>query len=96
MSSDDGNQTLRVNRPGFLRIALHLPKQPRGTFPVSLSIRCYPAANAGDAQKSECLNLNLIKVVRLDEKYAVKEIKIISEPRNIKSDEKADFTLRPE
>jgi hypothetical protein len=95
ISSDGGNKLLRVNRPGFLRIALLLPKTSRGKFPDVLTISCYPTINTDNTPEGECRNLNLIKVTRLDENFALKEIKLSANTHNIKSGEKSEFLIQP-
>lgn len=92
VSSDDGKPVLRVNRPGFLRIALRMPREMRGKFPAEMAIGCY-AATKKDGQESVCKNLNLIKIVRLDENFRPREINLSEVPKTIKSGEKANFKI---
>ena len=89
-SSDNGNKFLRVNRPGFVRIAVQMPKQMRGKFPAALAVTCHAAS--AEAQ-SECRNVNLIKLVRLNENYALTELKISSPPQTVKAGERAEFII---
>jgi hypothetical protein len=88
ISSDAGNKLLRVNRPGFVRIALRLPKEFSKSTPTKFAIRCDAVStdNAGF-----CENINLLKVVRLDRNYLPHEVKIKANPQTVKSSEKAFF-----
>lgn len=92
LSSDDGKPILRVNRPGFVRIALRMPKEMRGKFPTEMALGCYPTAKK-DGQESVCKNLNLIKIVRLDEDFRPLELKLSENPKTIKGGEKAKFKI---
>lgn len=93
LSSDDGKETLRVNRPGFLRIALRLPPDLREKFPSSLSLACYKFGQQNETQESVCRNLNLLKIVRLDENFRPFEVKLSENARTIKSGEKTLFKI---
>lgn len=92
LSSDDGRELLRVNRTGFLRIALRMPREMRGKFPSEMAIGCYPPAKKNE-QESSCKNLNLIKIVRLDENFRPHEVKLSENSQTIKSGEKANFKI---
>lgn len=91
-SSDAGVESLRVNRPGFVRIALRVPQNRVVGFPKSVSVGCYAVSNNPNSE-GVCQNVRLIKLVRLDRNYLpiVKNINAKSE--NIKSGEKAVFVL---
>lgn len=93
LSSDDGKPLLRVSRPGFLRIALRMPGEMRGKFPAEMAIGCYSIQKKNENQESICRNLNLIKIVRLDENFLPREINLSEKPQTIKNSEKAFFKI---
>ena len=93
ISSDDGRETLRVNRPGFLRIALRALQIPRGKFPSNLAVSCYAAAKRSDNRESLCRNINVIKIIRLDENFRPQEVKLSNSPQNLKAGESAVFKI---
>lgn len=90
-SSDAGNAALRVNRNGYVRIAMRFPKDA-SDFPKAIRIGCY-AVSGNSALESVCQNLRLIKLARLDRNYLPIVKNINSESANVKSGEKAVFTL---
>ncbi|HXG83480.1 MAG TPA: hypothetical protein VNI84_05565 [Pyrinomonadaceae bacterium] len=89
-TSDGGNKSLRVGRPGFARIALRAPQNRLGKFPKTVNISCYATVESS-ASESACRNVRLIKLVRLDRNYlpVVKHIDAASQ--SAKSGEKATF-----
>ncbi len=89
-TSDGGNKSLRVGRPGFARIALRTPQNRAGQFPKTVNIGCY-ATGENPASESVCRNVRLIKLVRLDRNYLPIFKNIGAASRNIKSGEKAIF-----
>ncbi len=91
-SSDGGNKFLRVDRSGFSRIAVYLPRTVRRDSRITFSVVCHPKdpANPGGA----CQDLNLLKIVELDDRFSPKEIKISGQPRNIATGEKAEFEVK--
>ena len=90
ISSDAGNKLLRVNRRGFVRIALRLPPEFSKSTPTKFAIRC-------DAVSTEntgfCGNINLLKIVRLDQKFLPYEVKTQANPQNVKTGETAFFLI---
>ncbi len=91
ISSDGGNESLRVNRNGYVRIALRLPPELLKKSPLSLAVRCHKISTAA-GKKGVCRNVNLIKIVRLDANYYARETKIKSKPRTVKAGEAVKFT----
>lgn len=91
-TSDFGNKLLRVNRSGFVRIALRLPKDFKQTYPDKIAVRCHTA----DESKGDgvCKTLNVIKVVRLNKgfKPLEKQLKQMSKT-NVKVGEAAEFAV---
>jgi len=92
-SSDAGIASLRVNRKGYVRIAMRLPRTKTADFPSSVIVGCYPISNDAAAQNGACQNVRLIKLVRLDENYQPIVEKIESPPQNIKTGGKAVFVI---
>ncbi|MEP6900107.1 MAG: hypothetical protein ABJA66_00070 [Actinomycetota bacterium] len=95
ISSDSGNNWWRMNRSGFVRIALRLGPEFSNRLPSALALRCYAVSAAAADQESSCENINLIKVVRLDQNYFPQEIKIEAKPQNIKFGETIVFVMPP-
>lgn len=98
LSSDDGNESLRVNRSGYVRIALRLPSGFSRKSPLKLAIRCHKistvasrSTNAATGEEGVCRNVSPIKIVRLDANYYPRERRIKSRPRTIKTDEIVNF-----
>jgi len=92
-SSDAGIAALRVNRSGFVRIAMRLPKDSAANFPAAVTVACYTAATDRTARDGSCQNLRLIKLVRLDWNYLPVVKNINAKSGNIKSGEKKVFIL---
>ena len=90
-SSDTGNKLLRVNRPGFVRIALRMPTEILQSTNFTAAVGCY-AVSPG--KESVCRNLQLLKIVRLDRDYLPRETKIESAPQTIKSGETLLYPVR--
>lgn len=92
ISSDANNKSLRVNRNGFVRIALRLPPEFSKSSPPALSIRCYAADAGGEGL---CRNVDLVKIVRLNRNYFPREVKIDAPPQTITTGESAKFLMTP-
>ncbi len=92
-SSDAGIAALRVNRKGYVRIAMRLPRETFSDFPPSVIVGCYPVSNDDSAQNGACQNTRLIKLMRLNENYQPIVKRIESPPQNVKTGEKAVFVL---
>ncbi len=90
-SSDAGIRQLRVNRPGYVRIALRMPANRAAEFPKTINVGCY--ADSGKPPASGvCQNIRLIKLVRLDKNYQPVVRKINAPPQTVKTGEKAAFS----
>lgn len=92
ISSDDGVESLRVNRRGYVRIALRLPPEFSKKSPLALAVRCHKISTAAADQESVCQNVNPVKAVRLDINYLPRAVKIKSKPRSVKAGEIVRFT----
>ncbi|MDQ3041339.1 MAG: hypothetical protein M3R11_03050, partial [Acidobacteriota bacterium] len=91
VSSDDGNESLRVNRSGYVRVALRLPSDISKKSPLALAVRCHVILTAA-TEEGVCRNVSPVKIVRLDANYYPREVKIKSEPRTVKAGEIVKFT----
>lgn len=91
VSSDAGNKGLRVNRPGYVRIALRLPTEFKNADNLVASVRCH--AIAAD-KEAVCRDVRLLKIVRLDREFLPRETKLEASPKTIKADETAEFPIR--
>jgi hypothetical protein len=87
-SSDLGSESMRVNRPGHFRIALHLTKDIGDKSIKSFEILCSPI---DPTKKGECRNLKLLKTVRLDENFIPIEHNFDFPALTVKSGEAAVF-----
>ncbi|MBA2493447.1 MAG: hypothetical protein H0V31_01970 [Acidobacteria bacterium] len=85
-SSDAGNAALRVNRTGYVRVALRVPQNLATDFPKAVSIGCY--ATSGNLE-SICQNVRLVKLVRLDHNYQPIIKKVNTKSQNVKAGERA-------
>lgn len=94
ISSDDGKESLRVARAGFVRIALRMDETLRGKMPDTLTIGCYANSKKTNNLEPLCKNLNLIKVVRLDEKFRPFEINLVESPKSVKAGGKISYNLK--
>lgn len=88
VSSDAGNSLLRVNRRGYVRIALRLPPDFSGKMPT-LAIGCYTASDK--IIDASCDNIKLVKIVRLDRDFLPREVKIKTHPLFVRARKKAVF-----
>lgn len=91
ISSDSGSKNLRVNRPGYVRIALRLPPEFKDIKKIVASVRCHSLATDEEAV---CRDTKLLKIVRLDREFLPRETKIEASPKNIKAGETAEFSVR--
>lgn len=92
VASDAGSPLLRVNRNGFVRIALRLPQNFKQTFPDKISVRCHAVETTKG--ESGCQSLNVVKVVRLDKNFKPQEKQLRQPPKiNIKPNQTADFVV---
>lgn len=90
-ASDSGNSSLRVNRPGYVRIALRLPPGIKKSEKITASVRCHALATGTE---SVCRNVRLSKIVRLDREFLPRETKIENSSKTVKAGEAAEFSAR--
>jgi len=91
IASDSGDKNLRVNRPGYVRIALRLPPEFKDIKKFVASVRCHSIAPDKEAV---CRDTKLLKIVRLDRDFLPRETKIEASPKNIETGEAAEFPVR--
>lgn len=91
-SSDSGIAALRVNRPGYVRIALRVPVVFTESRKFTAAVRCYSLSTEKEAI---CRNVRLIKIVKLNEKFLPREMKTETSAKTIKTGEAVEFSLRP-
>lgn len=93
-SSDAGFEQLRVNRPGYVRIALRLPPERAAEFPATISVGCYAHSGKSAATKSACRNVRLIKLIRLDRDYSPIVKNFNGAPQSIENNQRAVFRFK--
>ena len=91
IASDSGDKNLRVNRPGYVRIALRLPPEFKDIKKFVASVRCHSIAPDKEAV---CRDTKLLKIVRLERDFLPRETKIEASPKNIETGEAAEFPVR--
>ena len=89
--SDFGDRRLRIERPGFVRIAVRKPVEMTKNLPGTVNIIC-SAISSG--KTGNCRNLELRKIVWLDGNYLPREKRLSADARNIKTGEKAIFIIQ--
>ena len=89
--SDANNALLRVNRDGFVRIAVPLPNNAVKQKIKSISIVC----NAIGAAAGSCQTLNVLKLVTLDQNFLPRGAVVKANAQSVKTGEQAVFPIRP-
>jgi hypothetical protein len=94
ISSDENVPAQRMSRRGFNRIAVRLPETNGAIYlPESVNVRCFAASGDGAAE-SVCAAVKLIKAVRLDASFRLREIKFAPAAAvRIKPGEAAEFKI---
>jgi hypothetical protein len=89
--SDWGDAHLRVDRPGFVRIAVRKPIGLKNDLPEAISLVC-------SAVKPEtngvCRNFRPVKIVWLDPSFAPLEKPLKAAPKDIETGQKYEFKVR--
>lgn len=88
--SDFGDPRLRVERPGFVRIAVRRPAGLKKKFPDAVELVC---SELSAVKKGTCRNLNLLKIVRLDRAFAPREKKLAAAAQTVETGQKARFKV---
>ncbi|HEV8592014.1 MAG TPA: hypothetical protein VGQ55_07925 [Pyrinomonadaceae bacterium] len=91
VSSDLGVPQMRVDRSGYSRIAIELPTKKKFDDIESFSIWCH-AKTTG--VYSECKDLQLIKVITLDENYLPIQHSINMDPQTLTNGESAYHSMK--
>jgi hypothetical protein len=84
-SSDLGEPRLRIDRSGYFRTAVRLPKGVSVTTVESVTARCY--AGTTPAIRRRCQHLNVIRVLTLDRNYT---------PRTLPLEPQSEGSLAPD
>lgn len=71
-SSDNGDSRSRIDRSGYFRTALRLPKYTPTAKLESITARCH--AGKSDAAERRCRRLRVVRAFMLDEEYALRLI----------------------
>jgi hypothetical protein len=90
-TSDVGNAGLRVDRPGYFRIALHVPPDLSEQAIKAYAIKCYPI---GTSSNGICKNVRLVKTLRLDENFMPREWTLNWSAQTVKAGEAALFSAK--
>jgi hypothetical protein len=90
--SDMGDPRLRIDRAGYFRTAVHLPKNMSPTAVETITARCY--ANPKVAGDRDCKHLNLVRVLVLDQNYVPRPLSLQTQPESsLKPGEATVFRL---
>ncbi len=89
--SDFGDARLRIDRPGFFRIAVRKPTGLIKDLPDSVNLVC---SQALDKKDGFCRNLKLVKIVWLDRSFFPHESKIEAEGQNVETGRKISFEVK--
>jgi hypothetical protein len=84
-SSDMGEPRLRIDRSGYFRTAVRLPKDVAAGKIESITARCY--AGTTPAIQRRCQHLNVIRVLTLDPSYT---------PRTLPLEPQSEASLAPD
>jgi hypothetical protein len=84
-SSDMGEPRLRIDRSGYFRTAVRLPKGVLPTTVESITARCH--ASLKPAIRSRCQHLNVIRTLMLDQNYS---------PRTLPLEPQSEASLAPD
>ncbi|MEP6637084.1 MAG: hypothetical protein ABJB97_10195, partial [Acidobacteriota bacterium] len=91
-SSDMGEPRLRIDRSGYFRTAVRLPKGVSPTAVESITARCY--ASLKPAGTRRCNRLNVIRALVLDQNYIPRSLPLDTQPESsIAADEKKVYRL---
>ena len=84
-ASDLGEPRLRIDRSGYFRTAVRLPKDVTAASVESITARCY--ASSKPAVGRRCQHLNVIRVLVLDQNYV---------PRTLPLETQSEASLAPD
>ena len=84
-ASDLGEPRLRIDRSGYFRTAVRLPKDVAPATVESITARCY--AGTTPAMRRRCQHLNVIRALTLDRNYT---------PRTLPLETQSEVSLAPD
>ena len=91
-TSDMGEPRLRIDRSGYFRTAVRLPKGVSPATVESITARCY--ASTKPAAERRCQHLNLIRVLVLDQSYMPRTLPLESQSEaSLAADETRTYRL---
>ena len=77
-ASDMGEPRLRIDRSGYFRTAVRLPKGVSPAAVETVTARCHASANPAGARR--CKNLNVIRLLALDQNYVPRALPLQTQP----------------
>jgi hypothetical protein len=90
--SDMGEPRLRIDRSGYFRTAVRLPKGVSPAAIENITARCQPSPNAIGARR--CKNLRVMRVLVLDQNYVPQALPLVTQPASsLAPDETKVFRL---
>ena len=93
-ASDMNEPRLRIDRSGYFRTSVRLPKNVSPSDMQTVTAVCH--ASAKPAAERYCKNLRLVRVLRLDENYVPRDLQVDRKPEStLAADEKRVFRLFP-
>jgi len=93
-ASDMGDPRLRIERSGYFRTAVRLPKRVSSSDMETITAICY--AGPKPATERYCKNLKVIRVLKLDDRYLPRDLQILSQPKvTLAAGETKSFRIFP-
>ena len=91
-ASDMGEPRLRIDRSGYFRTAVRLPKGVSPTTVETITARCHASTNPAGARR--CRHLNVIRILVLDRNYVPRPLPLQAQPESsLAPDETKVFRL---
>lgn len=92
-ASDMGEPRLRIDRSGYFRTAVRLPKNVSPAAVETITARCHPSQKP--ASERRCRHLSVVRALVLDQKYVPRLLPLQSQPESsLASGESLVFKLR--
>jgi hypothetical protein len=92
-ASDLGDARLRIDRSGNFRSAVRLPKNTSPAQVEAVIARCQSRSTSTEGR---CKNLNLLRVLMLDQNYVPRPLQLLSQPRSsLAAGQMMTFKIRP-
>jgi hypothetical protein len=91
-ASDMGEPRLRIDRSGYFRTAVRLPKDVSPAAVESITARCH--ATQKPASQRGCRNLKVVRALVLDQNYAPRPLELQAQPEStLAPDEKKVYRI---